>query len=222
MNITQKIHGLKTIFVMMGAFACCAALALSCTGCSSTGGASGEKAYTPDEAIAELNSASEIVVDKDLINFGDHWAVYADGQHVADITGEFIKIWDVYVMRSTDGQFMCAEEENIRLITARSTKVDEQGTEIGYYNQKFDFLFMRMEAVNAAGEVIGNLDQNINIVLDCDITDSAGDKAWHAKKDLISLGAKIRITKDSGNVPVEDAIMMSVIANEIVEASQNR
>lgn len=93
-----------------------------------------------------LEEGLERSVKKHVFSLGDHWEVTADDTHAADIRGEFIRLWDCYVMRPTNGQ-----------------------------------------------------------------------PAWHGAKRMIAFGATIDITPESAHdsVPVEDAIMMFAVANEI-------
>lgn len=206
--------------VLATAIAICMAL-LMC-GCSSSSGtaASAPNGLTAGEAMEKLEAADEIVLDKDWFSFGDHWTVYADGEHVADITGEFFKIWDVYMMRSTNGEIMCAEEENVSLFLAKAAKVDADGNEVGWYTQSFDFLLYKMEMFDANGNKTGSLSQNFNLVLDMDILDTDGNVAYNAKKAFLSFGAKITVTKVDGGVPVEDAIFAACIVNELSESDE--
>ena len=178
--------------------------------------------YSAASAWEALDAANEIVVDKDLFNFGDHWTVYADGEHVADITGEFIKIWDCYVMRSTNGEFMSAEEENMSALTAHATKVGENGEERGYYSQNLS-IFLTIEFIDANGNYTGRVAQKPgNFTLTLDIENADGTVAYTAKKDFLTFGARISIEKTgNGNMSAEDAIFGTVIANELDESSTN-
>lgn len=100
--------------------------------------------FSASEANTALNEADIIVIQKDLVNFEDHWEVYADNIHVADINGEFIKIWDVYAMRSTNGELMASEEEQFSVFLNKANRVDINEEIIGFYEQNISLLFFDM------------------------------------------------------------------------------
>lgn len=232
-EIESEPENAKRSFAMrVVAVGLAAALSISAlAGCSSpddhsAGYAGAESAaeygYSAEDAWAALEAAQEIVVDKDFISMGDHWAVYADGEYVADINGEFIKIWDCYVMRSTSGDFMCAEEENWSMLRAKATKVGENGEEQGRYEQNFS-IFLTIDFFDASGSYMGRLAQDPgHFMLHVNIEDADGNIAYTASKELFHLGAQFTITKTGeGNMSVEDAVMSTVIANELTESDSN-
>lgn len=192
-------------------------------GCTPTGSPSGEAGLSAQEAVAALDRSDEITIKKDFYNFGDHWSVYAETEKVADIEGELIRIWDCYVMRSTNGEFICAEQEQFALITARSAKLDESGNEIGRYDQNISLLLLSTEYRDKDGELIATLKQNLGLTLDCSILNAEEQESWKAKKTLFQFGPEIVLTRKDAEpmVPAVDAIMMSAVANELTEKSND-
>lgn len=221
MSYTKSV---RETLIMPVLIIACLSLLIGLCGCSSTTftSSSSSSGLSASEAMKKLNDADEIVLDKDFINFGDHWVVYADGEHVADITGEFFKIWDVYMMRSTNGEMMCAEEENFSLFLAKAAKMDANGNENGWYTQTLDLLFYKMDMFDKDGNKTGSLSQKLSLTLDMDILSPDGSVAYKAHKAFVSLGAKITLTKVDGGVPVEDAIFGACIVNELSEAESAR
>lgn len=174
--------------------------------------------YSAEQAYEALCNANEIVLQKEVVNLdGDHWEIYADGEHVADITGDMIAVWDVYRMRSTNGDVMFSEEENLSFITADATKFDSNDTKCGKYHQNITFLFLDITFYDDSDNETGSLHQKLGFTLQLDIKDKDGNVNYHADKDFISWGSRIAIVKKTDNTQVapEDAIFGTVIANEI-------
>ena len=173
------------------------------------------------QARKALEQAEEIVLQKDLINFGDHWKVIADGKEVAEIRGEFIKIWDVYTLRSSNGEAIASEEEQLSIITAHAQKLDGEGNEDGYYDQHFTLFFAKIGFFDKHNTKTGSIEQDLALTLDANIKDADGNTAWHMNKTFISAGDQITIKKidaeSAHKMDVVDAVFSAAVLNEIMD-----
>lgn len=192
------------------------------TGCST----SNKNMLTDDvndsqAVIDALNNAKEIKLKKDFISFGDSWKVTADGTEVAEIKGQaFYLIGDTYSMYSKNGNFVGAEGEQYRVINARADMYDMNGNSAGSIKQELNILLYKFTLKNIEGNKIGEMNQNFSIKLSGDIKNVQNETAWSFKKDLISVGASIKLTRGAdSDISAMTAIWMTVIANEISEAS---
>lgn len=191
--------------------------ACSLFGCSNTP----IEKYTAQEAIEMMNAASTIVVHKSLYSFGDHWDIYADGQHVADINGEFIKLigLDCYVMRSTNNEIIGAEEEQIAILLRGAKRFNANEEIIGHYKENIDMFFFNMSYVDNDNNIVCSLRQDFGITLSCNIKNSNNEIIYRTSKDMFSLGDRIMIHKSQdSDVSTVDVVFLSVIANEILES----
>ena len=180
---------------------------------------------TAEQAVAQMGRAEELELRKAGLSWGDRWDVYADGELVATIDGEAIYMTDTYTMRSTAGDIICSEEEQLSLVTAKARKFDADGEVAGWFDQEFTLLFAKIRILDKDGNVTGTVEQKLSLVLDADIKDADGNVAWSLSQHLISFPASSVITlrrgKASENVDPRDAIMVSAVLNELTEASDS-
>lgn len=194
--------------------------AFSLFGCSDTP----IERYSAQEAIEQMDAANAIVIKKSLYSFGDHWDIYADGQYVADINGEFIKLigLDAYVMRSTNNEIIGIEEEQISFFLHNAKRFNANGENIGYYKENLDLFFFNMLYINSEDNIVCSLKQDFDIALKCNIKDNNNTVIYQSSKDLISLGDRITIKKiNDSDVSSVDAVFLTVIANEILESESS-
>lgn len=193
------------------------------TGCSNTSTEKMSTANATDSqsVITALEHAKVIKLKKDFISFGDKWTVTVDDVQVATIEGRpFYLIGDTYSMYSKAGNFVGAETEQLRLINHKSDLYDFNGKQTGAIEQQVISLLYKFKFKDVAGQQVGEMNQNFSLSLSGDIKTMSGEKAWSFKKDLISLGASIKVTREAeSDIPAINAVWMAVIANEISESS---
>lgn len=199
------------------------ALAVALILCLTACGADLSKAekITASQAVSQMSQANEITLRKARLSWGDRWDVYADGNLVATIGGEAIRMTDTYTMRSTNDEIICSEEEQLSLVTAKARKFDANGEVNGWFDQEFTFFFAKIRILDKNSNMTGSVEQKLALTLDADIKDANGKVAWHLSKELISIvdSAVVRLTRrEAGdNVDVTDAVMVSAVLNELTE-----
>lgn len=199
------------------------------TGCSVGGSVDSlPKVTTADESdslavIEALENADVITVKKDMISIGDHWTVSADGVKVADIKGQpLYMIGDTYSMFSVKGNLVGSEGEQFRLIERKAKLYDYNNEFVGQIDQEIFSLLYKFTFFDADMNKTGTMEQNFNLVLSADIKDNNGVVVWHFDKKLISLGAELTLErKGDSDIDAMSAVWMTVLANEISEASSS-
>lgn len=200
------------------------------TGCSVGGSVESLPKVTTNDVsdsqavIDALENADVITIKKDMISFGDHWTVSADGVKVADIKGQpLYMIGDTYSMFSLNGNLVGSEGEQFRLIERKAKLYDYNNEFTGQIEQEIFSLLYRFTFFDADMNQTGTMEQNFNLVLSADIKDNDGVVVWHFDKDLISLGANINLERRAdSDIDAMTAVWMTVIANEIAEADDSR
>ena len=211
-------HALVKMAMMM-AFAVTFALCLTACGAD----LSDAEKLTAEQAVAQMSRADEITLRKALFSWGDRWDVYAGDNVVATIGGEALYLTDTYTMRSTNGEIICSEEEQLSFITAKARKFDAAGEVNGWFDQEFTVFLTKIRILDKDSNVTGSVEQNLAWVLDADIKDVDGNVAWHLSEDFLSFtdSSVIHLTRKEAadNVDVTDAIMVSAVLNELTETS---
>ena len=94
-----------------------ATLILTLTGCGTAIAELPDGAVNESDSIAvleTLDTAEVIEVNKSLISFGDGWSVKADGEDVAELKGQYIKVFgDTYSMYTPEGTLVASEAEEV-------------------------------------------------------------------------------------------------------------
>ncbi len=132
-------------------------------------------------------------------------------------------IGDTYSLVTSAGNFMGAEAEQYRVINSSAELYDYNVEPAGSIEQKYSFFLYNFELKNADGELVGTMEQNFSFGFNADIKNPDSTVAYTISRDFISFGDKVTLTAvDPQNVPVIQAIWMSVIANEIYVAAQEK
>ena len=224
----SRRRGRSPVLMKLGAVAAAFAFSLSMTGCgpSSLAGEDMSRAerYTAAQAIQKLGDAEGISMRKANISMGDRWDVYADDEFVATIDGEALHFGgDMYTLRSTNGDFISSEHEDMSLVTGRATKLDADGNEVGRYDEEFDLARHRIRFTDAGGTPTGSMEsrgKSIDSKNSADIMDAEGDVAWEYSEDWVSADkGSIRLDRRAGadDLGVEDAVMGAAIYHEQAE-----
>lgn len=209
----------------LGATVAAFAFAFSMSGCG-TAALAGEdvskaEQYTAAQAIHQMESADQLTLRKANISLGDRWDVYADGHFVATIDGEAIYlVGDTYTLRSTNGEFISSEREDISVITGRATKLDADGNEVGRYDEELAFLHHRIGFTDGDGNATGSMESRLwppTIRNHAEVMDADGDSAWEYSEEWLSWdNATVHLDRhdDADDMDVTDAVMGAAIYHE--------
>lgn len=177
------------------------------------------------DAVAVLdaiNEADEIFAEKALISFNDNWTIYADGEKVGTVHGEFIKlIGDTYSLYTPNGHFAGAEEETFQVIGAEARVFDENMNETGSITRNVLNLLQSFD-IKHGSTTVGTMKQNLSVGLNGTIKTPDGEDVWKIKRAVMSLNAKVTITRiGESEVTGLDALWMALVSNEIYEAESS-
>lgn len=193
------------------------------TACGATVAEMPEKSNDPSHSqqqLENLTDADKINLNKALISWGDNWEVSADGAKFGEIKGQAIKVLgDTYTMYDNEGVVLATEaEKSLTLLNSAST-YDHQNEERGSIQKEISLVFAEYTIKDANENAIGTASQKFGISLNLEVKDKTGEVEYVVNKAVFSWGASLDIEKkvDKPDVPVEDAIWVSVIANEIDE-----
>lgn len=173
--------------------------------------------------IQKLDDAEVIKANKSVLSFGDHWEILADNEKVGEVHGKFLYIiGDTYSFTTNNGYFVGAEQENFAVIQRNAGIYNENEEKIGEIKQEI-FTWLIKFTLYKNDEINATTEQNFSLNLSADIKDSDGIVNWHVNRKLISWGSKLEITKETTDPDVEalDALWMSLILNEVYEASNS-
>jgi len=176
--------------------------------------------------LEQLENADEIVLQKRLISWGDRWAVRVDGDTVAEVRGQPIYlIGDTYSMFSSAGNLVGSEGEAFRLVLNEARIYDYLNEQVGTIRQNFTLLLYNFEFFDIDGNMVGSLQQNFALALNANINNPDDSCAFNIRKDLLSIGARLRVTRcspaENTEIPAINAVWMALILNEIDESSNN-
>lgn len=219
LSVTRKgVLAVASLAMVSGLAAC---------GEVSEGNRNDDGAYVPSDAGVEetLNSADEIQLKKDMISFGDHWTVYADGEHVADIDGEVIPTFgDTYVMTDLNGDMVGFETENFLTLNRGAETYDANSQNTGRIEQSILSIGYNFKIYDGDTQV-GTTQQNLSLGLSAKVKDMQGTPEYKIDKALVSLGSSVSVVPLEGEedrqVDAVDAVWNAVIMSEIDEAENN-
>lgn len=184
-----------------------------------------EKVGTSDAAavLDAINEADEIFAEKALFSFGDNWTIYADGEKVGSVHGEFIKlIGDAYSLYTTNGHFVGAEEEKFRIIAHEARIFDADMNETGSITRNVLNLLQSFD-IKKGSTLVGTMKQNFSLGLDATIKTPADTDAWKIERKVMSLNAKVTVKRvGESEVTGMDALWMALVSNEVFEAEASK
>lgn len=172
------------------------------------------KSYV-DKTLNTLNKAHNIRLKKDVISWGDHWTVYADGEAIGHVHGKPIYFLEVYEFTNLDGVVIASEEENLKVINATADLKDWQGNQTGSIEQEIISMLAKLR-IYRDNKQVGNIEQKLDLRINAEIT--TNDNAeWKLKGKIVTVGADLTLTRlrsDTEVTPLE-AIWSSLILHEI-------
>lgn len=178
-----------------------------------------------EAAIAKLEDAKTIKLDKAVFSLGDKWSVEADGEDVATIEGKTLyMIGDVYELRDMDGNLLGYEAEQMRAFTHGADLYDAKKRNAGEIETELFSWGYHFHVKDENGTEVGGAKQKLmSWTLAMDLTGKNGDDVeWKMKKAAFSWGDSITLTrvKDGDtDLSAVNAIWLSAIANEIDSSS---
>lgn len=170
--------------------------------------------------VQTLDDAEKINVHKSVFTLGDHWNVSADGQGVGELKGQTIPVLgDTYSMYSKDGNVVGSEAEQTLQALHGATTYDQNNKERGVIDQNLSLIISNYTIRDAKGNIVGTAQQNLNMTLNFDIKNADGKVEYKVSKAMFSWGASLDIERQVSNpdVSAQDAVWISVIANEVSE-----
>lgn len=174
-----------------------------------------------NEVIEKINSATEIRAKKKKISIGDHWDIYADGEQVGVVKGQFVYlIGDVYSLISMDGNLVASESENFKVVNSTAKIYDYNNEQTGSVRQEIFALLSKFEVIENE-VVVATSQQKFSLNFTADVKDSNGEVEWKVSRDFISFGANVNITREAGDdVTGMNALWLSLVMNEVYEAAK--
>lgn len=197
---------------------------VSMTACSSTSTAQvSQNVADSQQVLKTLNTAQTIQLKKHVFALGDEWDVYADGSQVGYIKGAFVYvIGDTYSLFSNEGNLVASEGEQYRVINRSAALYDYNNVQTGHIDQEIFTLLMKLHAYDNSDNLQVSFEQKLTLGLGGNILNGEGEPVYTMSKKLISFGADISLERqDAADDDAMNAIWVSVIANEILEASRN-
>lgn len=175
--------------------------------------------------IQTLDEAKEINLKKEVFSIGDSWDVQADGEDIAEMKGQAIPVLgDTYTMYSTDGNVVGSEAQKIAQVMRGATLYDYNNEERGEIEQNLSLMLSKYTITDSTGKTIGTAEQKLSMTLNFDIKNSDGDVEYKVSKAAFSWGASLDVERqvDSPEVSAQDAVWLTVIANEVEEAQNDK
>lgn len=174
-------------------------------------------------ALNSLQWAKEITIQKHVISLNDRYDVEADGVKIGTIQGQYIYgLGDTQSLFTEKGNLVSSEGEGFHFVTHGAALFDYENKPAGELGENFTVLLKNWNFLDAEGVKVGSAQQNINLTLAFTITNKAGEKEYTITKDLLSIGARLKIKRLSNEPTVSamDVVWLSTISNEIQEAEQ--
>lgn len=210
-----------------------AALALAATaaGCANTPTATPTTDVADSQAALDaINNASEITATKSLLSWGDEWVIEADGQQVGTVTGQALyTIGDVYSLTTTSGNLVASETEELSAITHTATLYDWNNNPTGTLEERALALMPTVDIHHPDAYGSNNITGTATTVFaslthQTTIADNAGAAAWDTERAMFALRTTITITRNTagGNVSGIDALMVTLMMNEIYDGASNK
>jgi uncharacterized protein YxjI len=178
-----------------------------------------------NSVIQTLNEAESINLNKSVISWGDHWDVTADQEQAAELKGQAVAVLgDTYSMYSNDGNLVASEAEKVVTLLPSATTYDYNNAERGSIEQNFSPILNTYKIKDVKGNTIGTAEQNLSLTLNFDIKNADGEVEYTVKKAMVSWGSSLDIERQVENpeVDAQDAIWISVIANELASSSSSK
>jgi uncharacterized protein YxjI len=177
-----------------------------------------------ESIIQTLDEAEEINLKKAAISMGDSWDVKVNDENIANMKGQVIPVLgDTYTMYSTDGNVVGSEAQQVAQIMRGATLYDYNNVERGEIEQNLNLLFSKYTITDNQGNTVGTAEQKLSITLNFDIKNAEGEVEYTVSKAAFSWGASLDIERqvDNPDVSAQDAVWLTVIANEVAEAQSN-
>ena len=196
---------------------------LACTSCNTTPEGEPSKDVADSRAVVDrINAAKRIQVDKVSFTFGDRWTIYADGRNVGEVRGTVLPaMGDTYSLYTPSGNLVGSEVKSPKAVSHTAKIYDWSNQETGYL-QVDALSFMLTVRIHHGDTKVGVAEQNLGLSLSSDILDTAGRRAWHMGRDMLSVGSDLTITREADTkITGMDALWVSLMMSEIHDAESS-
>lgn len=170
-----------------------------------------------DRVIALINDASVINVQKELLTVADKWEVYADGEHVANITGQTIRMTETYNMATLSGNLIGSEAESYSSPARPKAKAYDQNNVQTATFKGSRSVFIKIAATDMDDVELATAQNNINPTK-MKIIDPNGDTIYEVDKSILAFPNRadsVIIKVADNDLTNMNAIWLTVIMNEI-------
>ncbi len=212
------------------------ALALAFTACNSLPSQEEAPASNPpsyntsfqDKSEERLRNATKITIDEEVINLGKDYDILVDGDKLATVSGENLKLWnDEFVLKTIDGKILASEREDKRIVrwNRAAAIYNGNGTLSGYLTEEtiedmfsfgyiFHFLNTQQQEVGKSQKVgRGAIDHH-------KLEDVSGNADYDVDHKFTFIGDKYVLTvlNKGSKIPLEQAILLVCIEDTIKDA----
>ena len=172
--------------------------------------------------VDRINAAKKIQADKAPLTFGDKWTIYADGQNVGEVRGTVLPtMGDTYSLYSPSGNLVGSEVKSPKVVSHTAKIYDWSNQETGYL-QVDTLSFMMTASIHHGDTKVGVAEQNLGLSLSSDLLDTAGRRAWHMSRGMLSIGSDLTITREANTeITGMDALWVSLAMSEIHDAESS-
>ncbi len=197
---------------------------------SAAPGSSTHQTQTGSHYEQLLRQAGEIVITERVLNIGKDYVVSANGQDVARVSGEDIKLLaDVFELRTLDGKLLASEREHKRWgrLSRNASVYDGTGRLTGYIGEEtirdlfsLGYIFHFYDASRrevGKSRKIGKSAINFHT-----LTDAQGNDDYEIDKQfaIVSDTYVLRVKDPNSSIPLEHAILLVCIEDAIADGNE--
>ena len=208
---------------MVGVIIAALVVVMACTSCNTTPDGEPSKDVADSRSVVDrINTAKKIQADKAPLTFGDKWTIYADGQNVGEVRGTVLPaMGDTYSLYSPSGNLVGSEVKSPKVVSHTAKIYDWSNQETGCL-QVDTLSFMMTVRIHHGDTKVGVAEQSLGLSLSSDLLNTAGRRAWHMSRGMLSIGSDLTITREANTeVTGMDALWVSLVMSEIHDAESS-
>lgn len=182
--------------------------------------------------IEELKDLKKVELDKKMFSWGKSYEIKTDNDTTYYLKGKnFYWSGDSITMTNEQGDTLLVDNQISRKFSNMNRMAeitDSKGSVMGYIGEEQKDMFSWFEKLhlyNQDGVEMGVLTYKMSLTSKYEITDAETDEILYIIKGKFSLGSKLSIDKvktEDNKIPMEQAIISSLIMNEIKIAESNK
>lgn len=174
-----------------------------------------------EEFLNVVDNTDRILIMKEYFSLSNKYYIIVDNKIVGTVEGEILKFFgDCFTMRSSNGDLIFYENEEIMHLNNQASIKDEDGVEAGRIESEIFSLLYKCYYYDKEGNLKATSNQKFSLLRKDTILDNEGNVSYEINDTNIFASNLYIETKNESDISPVAAIFIATI-NEAIDSSSN-